>query len=1116
MEEESVVELLQRYRRDRRILLDFLLSGSLIKKVIMPPGAVTLDDVDLDQVSVDYVLNCAKKGGMLELSDAIRDYHDNAGLPQMNNNGAIGEFFLVTDPEASGSPPKRAPPSIPVSTLPHVFAPSPIVSTENVSRSDSFDSTHVQELSVDSTNVQELSVDSTNVQELTVDDIDDFEDDDDAEEVDSIRVSRRNPNDAAELVLKLPSFDTGVTDDDLRETAYEVLLACAGASGGLIVPSKEKKKDKRSRLMRKLGRSKSENIVTQSQHATGLVGLLETMRVQMEISEAMDIRTRQGLLNALVGKVGKRLDTLLIPLELLGCISRSEFSDKKAYIRWQKRQLKMLEEGLINHPVVGFGESGRKANELRILLAKIEESEFLPSSTGELQRTDCLRSLREIGIPLAERPARGDLTGEICHWADGYHLNVRLYEKLLLSVFDMLDEGKLTEEVEEILELLKSTWRVLGITETIHYTCYAWLLFRQYIITSERGMLQHAIEQLKKIPSWELRGPQERLHLKSLHSKVEGEEFSFLRSFLSPIQKWADKRLGDYHLHFAEGSMVMENILLVAMLTRRLLLEDFELATKSTSDTDRDQIESYISLSIKNAFARILQSVEKSETMDGHPLAILAEETKKLLKKDSTIFTPVLSQRHPQAAVVSASLLHKLYGIKLKPFLDGAEHLTEDVVSVFPAADSLEQYMVSVIISVCGEGSAEIYCRKLTQYQVLSVSGTLVMRWLNAQLGRILGWIERALQQEHWEPISPQQRHGNSIVEVYRIVEETVDQFFALKVPMRSSELNSLFRGIDNAFQVYANHVIGMLAAKEDLIPPVPVLTRHKREVGLKAFVKKELFDSKQADERSSSEVNQLTTSTLCVQTNSLHYAVSQLNKLEDSIWERWTRKTPHENFLRKSIDEKSKSFAPKDMFNGSRTDINAAIDRICEYTGTKIIFCDLRGPFIENLYKTNVSVSRLEALIEPLDVELNRLCDIIVEPLRDRIVTSLLQASLDGLLRVILDGGPSRLFSPSDAKLLEEDLEVLKEFFISGGDGLPRGVVENQVTRIRDVIKLHGYETREIIDDLKSTSSMGTRGGKGKLGADTNTLLRILCHRGDSEASLFLKKQFRIPKSSA
>ena len=37
----------------------------------------------------------------------------------------------------------------------------------------------------------------------------------------------------------------------------------------------------------------------------------------------------------------------------------------------------MLEEGLINHTVVGFGELGRKVNELRNLFRKIEESEVL-------------------------------------------------------------------------------------------------------------------------------------------------------------------------------------------------------------------------------------------------------------------------------------------------------------------------------------------------------------------------------------------------------------------------------------------------------------------------------------------------------------------------------------------------------------------------------------------------------------------------------------------------------------------------------------------------------------------------------------------------------------------
>lgn len=102
-------------------------------------------------------------------------------------------------------------------------------------------------------------------------------------------------------------------DDDLRETAYEILLASAGASGyfclrviiidaialfvgldllyfahlinrGLIVPVKEKKKDKKSRIMKKLGR-KSEH-VAQTPHTSGLVGLLETMRVQMEVNIA--------------------------------------------------------------------------------------------------------------------------------------------------------------------------------------------------------------------------------------------------------------------------------------------------------------------------------------------------------------------------------------------------------------------------------------------------------------------------------------------------------------------------------------------------------------------------------------------------------------------------------------------------------------------------------------------------------------------------------------------------------------------------------------------------------------------------------------------------------------
>lgn len=78
----------------------------------------------------------------------------------------------------------------------------------------------------------------------------------------------------------------------------------------------------------------------------------------------------------------------------------------------------------------------------------------------------------------------------------------------------------------------------------------------QFVITGEQEMLQHAIGQLRKIPLKEQRGPLERLLLKGLQCSLDGEEGSqdvtFMQSFLLPIQKWADKKLGDYHLHFAQ------------------------------------------------------------------------------------------------------------------------------------------------------------------------------------------------------------------------------------------------------------------------------------------------------------------------------------------------------------------------------------------------------------------------------------------------------------------------------------------------------------------------------------------------------------------------------------
>lgn len=111
-----------------------------------------------------------------------------------NSVGTADEFFLATNPESSGSPPKRAPPPIPILTSP----PSPMVTNPEWCESPSAPPLMRSE-----------SIDSPKAQELTVDDIEDFEDDDDPEEVGNFRISRRTANDVADFVPKLPSFATG-------------------------------------------------------------------------------------------------------------------------------------------------------------------------------------------------------------------------------------------------------------------------------------------------------------------------------------------------------------------------------------------------------------------------------------------------------------------------------------------------------------------------------------------------------------------------------------------------------------------------------------------------------------------------------------------------------------------------------------------------------------------------------------------------------------------------------------------------------------------------------------------------------------------------------------------
>lgn len=60
-------------------------------------------------------------------------------------------------------------------------------------------------------------------------------------------------------------------------------------------------------------------------------------------------------------------------------------------------------------------------------------------------RVEVLSSIRQVALKLSSLPGQFGILSETYYWNAAYHLNIRLYEKLLFGMFDVLDECQLIE-----------------------------------------------------------------------------------------------------------------------------------------------------------------------------------------------------------------------------------------------------------------------------------------------------------------------------------------------------------------------------------------------------------------------------------------------------------------------------------------------------------------------------------------------------------------------------------------------------------------------------------------------------------------------------------------------
>lgn len=281
---------------------------------------------------------------------------------------------------------------------------------------------------------------------------------------------------------------------------------------------------------------------------------------------------------------------MVVPLELLHQLKVSDFTDQQEYNEWQKRTLRVLDAGLLLHPKIPLDKAQNAAQRLRQIIQGALDRGI---ETG--RNNESLQVLRSAVMSLASRSVDGY---ESCHWADGFPLNLRLYEMLLETCFDINDETSIIDEVDELMEQIKKTWTILGINQMLHNLCFTWVLFHRFVATGqvEMELLYAADNQLAEVA-------------KDAKTTKDAEYSKVLSSTLSSILGWAEKRLLAYHETFDSINIeTMQGIVSLGVAAAKVLVEDisneYRRRRKNEVDVARQRIDTYIRSSLRTAFAQ--------------------------------------------------------------------------------------------------------------------------------------------------------------------------------------------------------------------------------------------------------------------------------------------------------------------------------------------------------------------------------------------------------------------------------------------------------------------------------------------------------------------------------
>ncbi|XP_020590020.1 uncharacterized protein LOC110031243 [Phalaenopsis equestris] len=861
----------------------------------------------------------------------------------------------------------------------------------------------------------------------------------------------------------------------------------------------------------------------------------EIMRQQMGVTEQSDNRLRKTIMRTLVGQAGKRAETIILPLELLRQIKPSEFRDAQEYQQWQRRQLKILEAGLIQHPSTPLDRLNALALRLREV---ISSGELKPIDTSK--NSESLRILCNAVVSLAWRNPNGS-PAEACHWADGFPLNIHLYISLLRSIFDLRDETVVLEEVDELIELMKKTWITLGINKMTHNVCLAWTLFEQYVKT---GQIEQELLGATLIMLGEISG----------EAKRDAEFLKILSPVMSSMLAWAERKLLDYHTVFRGKCYVglMEKVLSLALTTAKIMNDD----RRSSADEDGNgevinsavsPIERYIKSSLKSAFTKLLESGNGNGNVDSmvvevdeepsETLVHLAKDTESLVAIEKETYNPVLKRWHPGSMAVAVATLHSCYGIVLKQYLARISVLKNETVRVLQTAGKLEKTLVQMVVedsANCEDGGKGIV-REMAPYEVDSIILSLMKDWITGRLRIGRECLYRAKETETWNPKSKSEPYAQSAVDLMKLAKVTVDEFFEIPVAAREELVQELADGLETLFLDYTSFV-DSCGSKQSYIPTLPPLTRCNQDSRFTILWKKAqtligLTHPKAKKKTTPAESHHPRPSTsratqrFYIRLNSLHYVLAVLHSIDKSLsffGRNPSSRSPHPRLAGPGSTSRRR-IAPT-RFDLARSSLQSAIHHVSEVAAFRLIFVDSLQAFYQGLYAGGVSAARIRPSLRLLKQNLNLIVTILTDKAQPVAVREVMKAALEAFLMVLLAGGSERAFGRGDSEMVAEDLESLRRVFCTSGEGLvAEEVVEREVETAEGIVALMGLPTEKLVEEFTTAACEASGIGAQKVPmppttgkwnrSDPNTILRVICYRDDEAANRFLKRTFQMAK---